>query len=215
LPITIVNPVAHYKGLRLPCRKIMGLHDWVAPTAWILTYAAMFLVVRPARPACRLCSRPACSCPALQARTVKGSACSERGAAMSRPSHICCHVTGSCAHTGLSPLTAGGAAAARQACLGVTAVCAASFLPTTAPSLLFALLAAFAAAQLAFGALLAAPLGNAKVAGVLAPAAHFVCLLPRYLFFRTGEAQVEPLPPTQPPTPPIPPPNHIAAATGS
>jgi hypothetical protein len=26
----------------------MGLHDWVAPTAWILTYAAMFLVVRPA-----------------------------------------------------------------------------------------------------------------------------------------------------------------------
>ncbi len=111
----------------------------------------------------------------------------------------------------LSPLTAGGAAAARQACLGVTAVCAASFLPTTAPSLLFALLAAFAAAQLAFAALLAAPLGNAKVAGVLAPAAHFVCLLPRYLFFRTGEAQVVPcLLPY-----PCPVRNHCVAATGS
>lgn len=72
----------------------------------------------------------------------------------------------------------------------MTVVCAASFLPTTSPTLLLALLAAFAAAQLAFAALLAAPLGNAKVAGVLAPAAHFACLLPRYAFFRTSDAQV-------------------------
>lgn len=72
----------------------------------------------------------------------------------------------------------------------MTLICAVSFLPTTSPTLLFVLLAAFAAAQLAFAALLAAPLGNAKVAGVLAPAAHFACLLPRYAFFRTSDAQV-------------------------
>ena len=76
-----------------------------------------------------------------------------------------------------------------QACLGVTVVCKASFLRSTSATLLFALLGAFAAAQLAFGALLAAPLGNAKVAGVLAPAASFACLLPRYAFFRTSAAQ--------------------------
>ena len=76
-----------------------------------------------------------------------------------------------------------------QACLGVTIVCKASFLASTSATLLFALLAAFAAAQLAFAALLAAPLSNAKVAGVLAPAANFACLLPRYAFFRTSAAQ--------------------------
>lgn len=28
------------------CRKIMGLHDWVAPAAWAITYGIIFLVVR-------------------------------------------------------------------------------------------------------------------------------------------------------------------------
>lgn len=27
-------------------RKIMGLHDWVAPAAWAITYGIIFLVVR-------------------------------------------------------------------------------------------------------------------------------------------------------------------------
>ena len=74
-------------------------------------------------------------------------------------------------------------------CGAVTAVCAASFLRATDPSLLFLTLALFAAAELAFGLLVASLFSSAKIAGIAAPLLHFACLLPRYIFFRTGAPQ--------------------------
>ena len=74
-------------------------------------------------------------------------------------------------------------------CGAVTLVCATSFLRASSPSLLLVLLLAFAAAELAFGMMVASLFSNAKIAGIAAPLAHFACLLPRYIFFRTGAPQ--------------------------
>ena len=74
-------------------------------------------------------------------------------------------------------------------CATVTLVCSLSFLRASSPSLLFVLLLFFAASELAFGMMVAALFNNAKIAGIVAPLAHFACLLPRYIFFRTGEPQ--------------------------
>ncbi len=74
-------------------------------------------------------------------------------------------------------------------CAAVTAVCAASFLRESDPSLLLAVLSVFAAAELSFGLLVASLFSSAKIAGIAAPLAHFACLLPRYIFFRTGAPQ--------------------------
>ena len=74
-------------------------------------------------------------------------------------------------------------------CVAVTAVCAATFLRHTDPSLLFTVIALFAGAELAFGLLVASLFSSAKIAGIAAPLAHFACLLPRYIFFRTGAPQ--------------------------
>ena len=75
-------------------------------------------------------------------------------------------------------------------CVAVTIVCCSSFLRATDPSLLFVLLVFFAASELAFGLMVAAFFSNAKIAGVVAPLAHFACLLPRYIFFRSEAPQV-------------------------
>ncbi|KAK9857576.1 hypothetical protein WJX84_000857, partial [Apatococcus fuscideae] len=71
----------------------------------------------------------------------------------------------------------------------ITTVCCLTFLSLADPSLLFTLLWLFTASELAFGLLLTVFFSNAKVAGIVAPLAHFAALLPRYIFFRTGEPQ--------------------------
>lgn len=75
-------------------------------------------------------------------------------------------------------------------CVAVTIVCCTSFLRHTDPVLLFILFAFFAASELAFGLMVAAFFNNAKIAGIVAPLAHFACLLPRYIFFRVEAPQV-------------------------
>jgi len=77
-------------------------------------------------------------------------------------------------------------------CVAVTIVCCASFLRATDPLLLFILFAFFAASELAFGLMVAAFFNSAKIAGIVAPLAHFACLLPRYIFFRVEAPQVRP-----------------------
>ena len=77
-------------------------------------------------------------------------------------------------------------------CVAVTIVCCASFLRATNPLLLFILFVFFAASELAFGLMVAAFFNNAKIAGIVAPLAHFACLLPRYIFFRAEAPQVAP-----------------------
>ena len=77
--------------------------------------------------------------------------------------------------------------------LAVTIVCWASFLRASDPSLLLLLLLFFAASELAFGLLVASVFSNAKIAGIVAPLAHFACLMPRYIFFRSEAPQVQPL----------------------
>ena len=79
--------------------------------------------------------------------------------------------------------------------LAVTVVCCASFLRASDPSLLLILLLFFAASELAFGLLVASVFSNAKIAGIVAPLAHFACLMPRYIFFRSEAPQVHPLSP--------------------
>lgn len=76
--------------------------------------------------------------------------------------------------------------------LAVTVVCCASFLRASDPSLLLLLLLFFAASELAFGLLVASVFSNAKIAGIVAPLAHFACLMPRYIFFRSEAPQVHP-----------------------
>lgn len=78
-------------------------------------------------------------------------------------------------------------------CVAVTIVCCASFLRATNPLLLFILFVFFAASELAFGLMVAAFFNNAKIAGIVAPLAHFACLLPRYIFFRAEAPQVLPV----------------------
>lgn len=78
-------------------------------------------------------------------------------------------------------------------CVAVTIVCCASFLRATNPLLLFILFVFFAASELAFGLMVAAFFNNAKIAGIVAPLAHFACLLPRYIFFRAEAPQVPPV----------------------
>lgn len=75
----------------------------------------------------------------------------------------------------------------------VTVVCCASFLRSSDPSLLLVLLLFFAASELAFGLLIASVFSNAKTAGIVAPLAHFACLMPRYIFFRSEAPQVQQL----------------------
>ena len=75
-------------------------------------------------------------------------------------------------------------------CLAVTAVCCASFLRASDPLLLLVLLLFFAASELAFGLLVASVFSNAKIAGIVAPLAHFAALMPRYIFFRSEAPQV-------------------------
>jgi hypothetical protein len=75
-------------------------------------------------------------------------------------------------------------------CIAVTIVCCTSFLRASDPLLLFLLLLFFAASEVAFGLMVAAFFNNAKIAGVVAPLAHFACLLPRYIFFRSEAPQV-------------------------
>ena len=50
-----------------------------------------------------------------------------------------------------------------------------------------ALLLAFSAAELSFGMAVAAVFSRAKIAAIVGPLAHFALLLPRYVFFRSGE----------------------------
>ncbi|KAK9829531.1 hypothetical protein WJX72_006343 [[Myrmecia] bisecta] len=71
----------------------------------------------------------------------------------------------------------------------VTLTCCLSFLPSTSPGLLFTLLLAFSASELAFGLMVASIFSNAKIAGIVAPLAHFAALMPRYIFFRAEEQQ--------------------------
>jgi hypothetical protein len=90
-------------------------------------------------------------------------------------------------------------------CVAVTIVCCASFLRATDPFLLFILFVFFAASELAFGLMVAAFFSNAKIAGIVAPLAHFACLLPRYIFFRVEAPQVcipHPVPVHMTPLPP-------------
>ena len=75
----------------------------------------------------------------------------------------------------------------------VTVVCCVSFLRSSDPSLLLVLLLFFAASELAFGLLIASVFNNAKTAGIVAPLAHFACLMPRYIFFRSEAPQVQQL----------------------
>lgn len=79
--------------------------------------------------------------------------------------------------------------------VAVTIVCCASFLRASDPLLLLLLLLFFAASELAFGLLVASVFSNAKIAGIVAPLAHFACLMPRYIFFRSEAPQVRPLSP--------------------
>ncbi|CAL8463070.1 g2604 [Coccomyxa elongata] len=74
-------------------------------------------------------------------------------------------------------------------CVALTIVCCTSFLRATNPLLLFMLFVFFAASELAFGLMVAAFFNNAKIAGIVAPLAHFACLLPRYIFFRAEAPQ--------------------------
>ncbi|KAK9808280.1 hypothetical protein WJX73_007025 [Symbiochloris irregularis] len=71
----------------------------------------------------------------------------------------------------------------------VTIVCSLSFMTKSSPSLLFVSLLLFNLSELSFGLLIASLFSNAKIAAICAPILHFSALMPRYIFFRTGEPQ--------------------------
>ena len=57
-------------------------------------------------------------------------------------------------------------------------------------SLLVTALLLFSSAELAFGLAIAAACSRAKIAAIMAPILHLASLMPRYIFFRTGEHTV-------------------------
>lgn len=71
--------------------------------------------------------------------------------------------------------------------LGLTWLMSNSFLPASAPSLLFAYLMLFFLSEIAFVFLLSTIFSRAKLAAIVGPVALFVTVLPRYVFFSTAK----------------------------